>query len=65
MTRNTAGTILPRMTREQNEAARALGAGEALRALSLAGRDGSALGLTLRGIAYAQLGDLDLARRSL
>jgi tetratricopeptide (TPR) repeat protein len=46
-------------------AARALAGGEALRALTIAGRDESALGLTLRGIAYAQLGDLELARRSL
>ena len=50
---------------ELKEAARALLDGEALRALSLAGREQSALGLTLRGIAYAQLGDLGLARRSL
>ncbi len=48
-----------------NDAARALASGEALRALSLAGRDDSALGLVLRGIAYAQMGDLELARRSL
>ncbi len=46
-------------------AARALAGGDALRALTLAGRDEGALGLTLRGIAYAQLGDLDLARSSL
>jgi hypothetical protein len=53
------------MARDLEDAARALAGGEALRALSLAGRDDSALGLTLRGIAYAQLGDLELARRSL
>ncbi len=47
------------------EAARALASGEALRALALAGRDDTALGLTLRGIAYAQLGDLELGRASL
>lgn len=47
------------------EAARALSSGEPLRALSLVGREGSPLGLTLRGIAYAQLGDLDLAREAL
>ena len=47
------------------EAGRALAAGEALRALGLVGRADDALGLTLRGIAYAQLGDLELARKSL
>ncbi len=47
------------------EAARALAKGEALAALALAGRVESASGLTLRGIAYAQLGELELARRSL
>jgi hypothetical protein len=46
-------------------AARALAAGDALRALSLVGRASSALGLALRGIAYAQLGDLELARGAL
>ena len=46
------------------DAGRALARGEALRALALVGRDESALGLTLRGIAYAQLGDLELARES-
>ena len=46
-------------------AARALGAGAPLRALSLAGRAPGALGLALRGIAYAQLGDLLLAREAL
>ncbi|MGH7269120.1 MAG: helix-turn-helix domain-containing protein [Polyangiaceae bacterium] len=53
------------MRHDLREAARSLAGGDALGALSLAGRDDSALGLTLRGIAYAQLGDLDLARRSL
>ncbi|WP_236517164.1 helix-turn-helix domain-containing protein [Sandaracinus amylolyticus] len=47
------------------EGARALARGDALRALGVAGRDESALGLTLRGIAYAQLGDLALAREAL
>ncbi len=46
-------------------AARALAGGDALRALSLVGRAKSALGLALRGIAYAQLGDLELARAAL
>jgi hypothetical protein len=47
------------------DAARALAQGDSLRALGLAGRDEGSLGLTLRGIAYAQLGDYELARRSL
>jgi len=47
------------------DAARALASGEALRALGLVGRVESALGLTLRGIAYAQLGDLEQARAAL
>ncbi len=47
------------------DAGRALARGEALRALGLVGRDESALGVTLRGIAYAQLGDLELAESSL
>lgn len=46
-------------------AGRALARGDALRALGLVGRAEDALGLTLRGIAYAQLGELDLARKSL
>src|SRR5436305_10241854 len=46
-------------------AARALASGDALRALSLVGRVESALGLALRGIAYAQLGDFDLAKDAL
>jgi len=46
-------------------AARALAAGDPLRALSLVGRASGALGLALRGIAYAQLGDLQLARDAL
>ncbi len=47
------------------DAGRALASGDALRALGLVGRTESALGMTLRGIAYAQLGDLELARESL
>ena len=46
-------------------AARALARGEPLRALASAGRGESAPAVLLRGIAYAQLGDLELARRSL
>jgi len=46
-------------------AAQALARGDALRALGSVGRAEDALGLTLRGIAYAQLGDLTLARSSL
>lgn len=46
-------------------AARAIASGEPLRALSLVGTVESATGLTIRGIAYAQMGDLDLARASL
>ena len=46
-------------------AAQALARGDALVALGSLGRAEDALGLTLRGIAYAQLGDLDLARSSL
>jgi tetratricopeptide (TPR) repeat protein len=46
-------------------AARALAAGDALRALSLVGRASGALAMALRGIAYAQLGDLELARDAL
>src|ERR1700681_1015774 len=47
------------------DAGRALASGDPLRALSLAGRVEDAVGLTLRGVAYAQLGDLELARQSL
>lgn len=47
------------------EAGHALASGEPLKALGLVGRLDSALGLTLRGIAYAQMGDLELARTSL
>lgn len=47
------------------DAGRALARGEPLRTLSLMGQVDSAIGLTLRGIAYAQLGDLALARNSL
>jgi hypothetical protein len=46
-------------------AARALASGDPLKALTLIGRVESATGLLLRGIAYAQIGDLDLARSSL
>ena len=46
-------------------AAQALARGDALVALGSLGRAEDALGLTLRGIAYARLGDLDLARSSL
>lgn len=48
-----------------NEAARALGQGDPLGALNMIARDPSALGLLLRGIAYAQLGDFTLAARTL
>ncbi|MDY7227391.1 helix-turn-helix domain-containing protein [Hyalangium rubrum] len=48
-----------------HEAGSALASGEPLRALGLVGRIESALGLTLRGIAYAQIGDLELARACL
>lgn len=47
------------------QAARALERGDALGALNLVGRDASAQGLLLRGVAYAQLGDLELATSSL
>src|SRR5215471_15308492 len=47
------------------DAARALAGGEPLRALGLVGRMESAPGLTLRGIGYAQIGDLELARTAL
>jgi hypothetical protein len=46
-------------------AARALAGGDALRALSLVGRAAGALGLALRGIALAQLGDFEPAREAL
>jgi len=46
-------------------AARALATGDALRALTVVGRASGALPLALRGIAYAQLGDLELARDAL
>jgi tetratricopeptide (TPR) repeat protein len=47
------------------DAGRALASGEPLRALGLVGLLDSALGLMLRGIAYAQIGDLELAKQSL
>lgn len=47
------------------EASRALQGGDALRALSLVGRVADGLGLLLRGVAYAQLGDLDAAKEAL
>jgi len=47
------------------DAGRALAQGDPLRALGLVGRTDTALGLTVRGVAYAQLGDLELARESL
>lgn len=46
-------------------AGRALAHGDPLRALSFVGRTDGAVGLTLRGVAYAQLGDLELASESL
>ena len=47
------------------EAGHALANGDPLRALGFVGRVDGALGLTLRGVAYAQLGDLEMARSSL
>jgi hypothetical protein len=47
------------------EAAAALGRGDALRALGLTGTLEDGRALLLRGIAYAQMGDLPLARRTL
>ena len=46
-------------------AAQALARGDGLRALGLVGRAEDVLGLTLRGIASAQIGDLELARGAL
>ncbi len=46
-------------------AAGALSRGDALTALSLAGRLHGASSLLLRGVAYAQMGDVDLARTTL
>ena len=48
-----------------SDAGHALATGEPLRALELVGRIESPLGLTLRGIAYAQVGDLELAKTCL
>lgn len=47
------------------DAGRALASGDPLRALGILGLEESAASLTLRGIAYAQLGDLELALESL
>ena len=47
------------------EAARALSRGDGIGALALVGRAEDALGIALRGIAYAQLGDLEEARNTL
>lgn len=55
----------PRVTSSPSpllDAGRALASGDPLTALGIIGRLESALGLTLRGIAYAQIGDLELAR---
>ncbi|HEX8792093.1 MAG TPA: helix-turn-helix domain-containing protein [Polyangiaceae bacterium] len=49
----------------ESAAARALATGDALRALSVVGRATGPLPLALRGIAYAQLGDLEAARDAL
>lgn len=49
----------------ETAAAAALARGDALRALSIVGRAEAGLGVILKGIAYAQLGDLALAKRSL
>lgn len=46
-------------------AARALARGETLAALTAVGRLDTPLALTLRGIAYAQIGDRELAREAL
>lgn len=51
--------------RDHRAAGQALARGNALGALALVGRTEDALGLTLRGIAYAQMGDLALARTTL
>lgn len=47
------------------DAASALARGDALRALSVVGPFEDVPALTLKGIAYAQMGDLELARRAL
>ncbi len=46
----------------QTDAADALARGAPLVALGLVARDASALGLAMRGVAYAQMGDYDVAR---
>ncbi|MEO7110959.1 MAG: helix-turn-helix domain-containing protein [Polyangiaceae bacterium] len=48
-----------------HDAGEALGRGDPLRALNLIGTVDGALALMLRGIAYAQIGDFDLAKTSL
>lgn len=50
---------------ELRRAGRAISGGDPLRALSLVGRIETPLALTIRGIAYAQMGELDLAKTSL
>lgn len=57
--------VVPSVSAPVLEAGQALASGQPLRALGLVGRTETPLGLTLRGIAYAQLGDLELARESL
>ncbi len=58
-------TTVPDATQALRVARYALAAGDPLRALGLIGRVDGPIGQMLRGIAYAQLGDLELARRSL
>jgi tetratricopeptide (TPR) repeat protein len=53
------------MTTALADAAMALARGEAVRALGIVGRNEEAPALLLRGIAYAQMGDLDEARDAL
>jgi hypothetical protein len=57
--------IQPEASSRMHDAGEALGRGDPLRALNLIGTVDGALALTLRGIAYAQIGDLDLAKTSL
>jgi tetratricopeptide (TPR) repeat protein len=58
-------TTVPLASRAELDARRALAVGDPLLALGLIGRVDSAVGRLLRGVAYAQLGDLDLAREAL